>query len=113
MRGILELDFKAVLLDLSETMLARAAERVTAVNTGSVETIAGDFRDTRLEPESSDVILAAAVLHHLRDDDDWSTAFAKIYTLLRSVGFSRVDLLHKNSCFSAFGAIKNQIGSSS
>jgi tRNA (cmo5U34)-methyltransferase len=26
--------------------------------------------------------------------------------LLRSVGFSQVELLHKNSCFAAFGAIK-------
>ena len=27
--------------------------------------------------------------------------------LLRKVGFSHVELLHKNSCFAAFGAIKN------
>ena len=26
--------------------------------------------------------------------------------LLRKVGFNRVELLHKNSCFAAFGAIK-------
>ena len=26
--------------------------------------------------------------------------------LLRSVGFANVDLLHKNSCFAAFGAVK-------
>ena len=26
--------------------------------------------------------------------------------LLRSVGFSAVELLHKNACFAAFGAIK-------
>ena len=26
--------------------------------------------------------------------------------LLRKVGFSRVELLHKNSCYAAFGAIK-------
>jgi tRNA (cmo5U34)-methyltransferase len=26
--------------------------------------------------------------------------------LLRSVGFDTVDLLHKNSCFAAFGAVK-------
>ncbi len=26
--------------------------------------------------------------------------------LLRQVGFSHVELLHKNSCFAAFGAIK-------
>jgi len=26
--------------------------------------------------------------------------------LLRSVGFSKVEILHKNGCFAAFGAIK-------
>ena len=26
--------------------------------------------------------------------------------LLRSVGFAHVELLHKNSCFAAFGAVK-------
>ena len=26
--------------------------------------------------------------------------------LLRRVGFSKVELLHKNSCFAAFGAVK-------
>ena len=28
--------------------------------------------------------------------------------LLRRVGFERVELLHKNSCFAAFGAIKGR-----
>ena len=28
--------------------------------------------------------------------------------LLREVGFSQVDVLHKNSCFAAFGAVKNR-----
>jgi hypothetical protein len=28
--------------------------------------------------------------------------------LLRSVGFASVDLLHKNSCFAAFGAVKQR-----
>ncbi len=26
--------------------------------------------------------------------------------LLKKVGFSQVELLHKNSCFAAFGAVK-------
>ena len=116
-----------------------------------------------------DVVLAAAVLHHLRDDADWLAAFQKIFELLapggsvwitdmvshetagvqammwrrygdyltsvdgpayrdrvfayidredspravtyqldllRQVGFRHVELLHKNSCFAAFGAIR-------
>ena len=114
--------------------------------------------------------MAAAVLHHLRYDQDWETAFRKIYRLtapggsvlitdlvshetrlvqslmwnrygeyllsigvkglkdevfaytgkedsprpatyqldlLRRVGFAHVELLHKNSCFATFGAIKD------
>jgi tRNA (cmo5U34)-methyltransferase len=27
--------------------------------------------------------------------------------LLRHVGFTRVDVLHKNVCFAAFGAVKS------
>ena len=32
-----------------------------------------------LPSESFDVVLAAAVLHHLRDDADWRNAFEKIH----------------------------------
>lgn len=162
-------DFDAVLVDLSEPMVERAAARVAEVNGGTHTKLVGDFRTAELEPESFDVVLAAAVLHHLRDDEDWHTVFSKIYQLLRpggsvwitdlvthetpaidslmwhrygeyltalggpeyrdrvfdyidredsprpvtyqldllrAVGFSRVELLHKNSCFAAFGAVK-------
>ena len=117
------------------------------------------------------MILAAAVLHHLRDEKDWETTFSKIYRLLRpggsiwvtdlvtqenpevyrlmwdryadyltdlggeeyqqkvfdyieledsprpvtfqlemlkKVGFETTEILHKNSCFAAFGAIKKK-----
>jgi tRNA (cmo5U34)-methyltransferase len=162
-------NFDSVLLDLSQPMLQRASERMTQVNTGAVTVIAEDFRTAQLEPGTFDVILAAAVLHHLRDDQDWKTAFQKLHNLLRpggslwitdlvshetsgvhqmmwarygqyltglngaeyrdkvfayidredsprpvtfqlqllhEVGFRNVELLHKNSCFAAFGAIK-------
>lgn len=161
--------FACDLLDLSLPMLERAAARISSVNSGAIRTLHGDFRTMALEPESYDVILAAAVLHHLRDDRDWEMAFRKIYTLtaaggsvwitdlvahesgpvqqlmgqryqeyldalggaayrdkvvayieqedsprpvtwqlqlLRRVGFRQVELLHKNSCFAAFGAVK-------
>ena len=150
-------------------MLERAAERVQIVNSGLVRTVHADFRTAELNDSSYDVIIAAAVLHHLRDDDDWLYAFRKLYgllapggslwitdlvfhenaaiqkmmwdrygnylisigdasyrdnvftyidredsprpvtyqlDLLRSVGFDTVELLHKNSCFAAFGAVK-------
>ena len=164
-------DFDADLLDLSKPMLDRAVERVNETNGGTTTAICEDFRKANLQDGKYDAILAAAVLHHLRDDDDWQAAFEKIYRLLapggsvwitdivshesnavhqmmwhrygeylttvdgpeyrdkvfayidkedsprpvtfqldllRRVGFTHVELLHKNSCFAAFGAIKGQ-----
>ena len=157
------------LLDLSQPMLDRAEERVSAVNSGVVRTFHGDIRTVELKENYYDVIFAAAVLHHLRDEADWESVFRKLYRLtapggslwitdlvfhenlavqhmmwqryadylqqlggveyqqkvfayiakedsprpvtfqlelLKKVGFRQVDLLHKNSCFAAFGAIK-------
>lgn len=169
LREVCGYDFAADLLDLSEPMLVRAKERLSAVNAGEIRTLHADFREAPLADGSYDVILAAAVLHHLRGDADWRAAFEKLYRitapggsvwitdlvshetdavqrmmwdrygeyltglsgpeyrekvfayidkedsprpvtyqleLLRSVGFTRVELLHKNSCFAAFGAVK-------
>ena len=162
--------FACDLVDLSQPMLERAHARIAAVNSGTIRTFQGDFRSIDLPCLGYDVILAAAVLHHLRDDQDWETVFRKMYLLtapggsvwitdlvahetepvqsmmwnrygeylcslggdefkkkvfayidkedtprpvtyqldlLRRVGFDHVELLHKNSCFAAFGAIKN------
>ncbi|XZE19481.1 class I SAM-dependent methyltransferase [Pirellulaceae bacterium SH449] len=161
--------FACDLLDLSRPMLERAKERVMRSGVGTIELWQSDFRNAELQHESYDVILAAAVLHHLRDDEDWQAAFEKILSLLkpggsvwitdlvvqetvpihelmwslygeyleglggseyrqkvfdyiakedsprpvtyqldllRRVGFAHVELLHKNSCFAAFGAWK-------
>jgi tRNA (cmo5U34)-methyltransferase len=169
LRHVLGSDFAVDLLDLSRPMLTRAAQRVAEINQGEIRTIEGDFRDAKLQRGAYDVILAAAVLHHLRDDADWLAAFEKLYRLLapggsvwitdlvsqeseslhammwdhyaeyliglggaeykekvlayvdqedsprpvtfqmellRRVGFTQVELLHKNVCFAAFGAIK-------
>lgn len=157
------------LLDLSRPMLDRAQQRVSAVNSGTVRTFKEDIRSAKLESNYYDVIIAAAVLHHLRDEADWKLVFRKLYhhtapggslwitdlvfhenpavqqmmwqryanylqglggveyqekvfayiakedsprpvtfqlDLLKKVGFEKVDLLHKNSCFVAFGAVK-------
>lgn len=69
------------LLDLSGAMLKRANERVISVNKGTTKTIQGDFRSAELPSGYYDVVIAAAVLHHLRDDNDWEEAFKK-YTIL-------------------------------
>ncbi|MBT8361272.1 MAG: class I SAM-dependent methyltransferase, partial [Deltaproteobacteria bacterium] len=73
--------FDCDLIDLSEPMLQRARERVSAINSGVIRTFQGDFREVELPDGSYDIILAAAVLHHLRDDRDWRIAFQKIYRL--------------------------------
>ena len=162
-------DFDVDLVDLSQPMLDRASLRIKEINAGQVHVFAADFRDVDLPSQSYDVIVAAAVLHHLRDDADWEAAFQKIYRLLkpggsfwvtdlvthesadihqlmwqrygdyltqlngedyrdtvfayidredsprpvtwqlellRRTGFDSVDLLHKNSCFAAFGGIR-------
>jgi tRNA (cmo5U34)-methyltransferase len=170
LRAELGSDFDVDLLDLSLPMLERARQRVSAVNPGgTVRIVHADFREAELPPGAFDVILAAAVLHHLREDADWEQAFGKIFRLLapggsvwitdlvaqetpavhelvwqrygeylvglkgepyrdqvfayidredsprpvtyqlellRRVGFRHVELLHKNACFAAFGAIK-------
>lgn len=162
-------NLEVTLIDLSRPMLDRATERVGQVTAGSVNAIQGDIRDIRLPDQGYDIVLAAAVLHHLRTDAEWHEVFAKFHRtlrpggsiwifdlvessipavqrlqwqqygeyltrlkddayrdhvfayvekedtprplmfqldLLRQVGFTQVDVLHKNVCFAAFGAVK-------
>jgi tRNA (cmo5U34)-methyltransferase len=157
------------LLDLSRPMLDRAHQRVSTATRGTVATFQSDIREVDLGEANFDVILAAAVLHHLRIDTEWESVFTKFFRclrpggsiwisdlvesslpviqdvmwrrygeylsdlkgpayrdsvyayvakedtpspllyqleLLRKVGFAQVELLHKNGCFAAFGAIK-------
>ena len=157
------------MIDLSQPMLERAEARVRSVATGKVTTRQGDVRELDLGEESFDIIMAAAVLHHLREEAEWRAVFSKLYTalkpggsvwisdliehstasiqammwqrygeyladfkdeayrdhvfayiaqedsprpllfqldMLREVGFSAVEVLHKNSIFAAFGGVK-------
>jgi len=158
------------LLDLSLPMLTRAKERIEKVNAGSITLVHEDIRTAPLPENHYCTIMAAAVLHHLRDDQDWEAVFSKLYRLLKpggslwisdfitqetptiqqliyqerfgkyltnqkdeaykdkvfdyiekedtprsvnyqlklleKVGFQKIELLHKNLCFAAFGAIK-------
>lgn len=158
------------LIDLSKPMLDRAAERVGRTTTGKVTTRQGDIREIDLGEQQFDIILAAAVLHHLRTDLEWRDVFTGFHRalraggslwifdlvessipaveilmhekygeyltrlkdalyrdhvfayvekedtpkplmfqldMLRQVGFDQVDILHKNVCFAAFGAVKS------
>jgi tRNA (cmo5U34)-methyltransferase len=157
------------LIDLSQPMLDRARERVGQARAGRVTAIQGDIREIELSDGMFDIVLAAAVLHHLRTDQEWRDVFAAFHRalrprgsiwvfdlvgssipaiqglmqqrygdylsrfkdesyrdhvfayvekedtprpllfqldLLRRVGFTQVEVLHKNICFSAFGAVK-------
>lgn len=161
-------DVDCTLLDLSRPMLERAASRVGEATTGRVATLQGDVREAELGVAAYDVVMAAAVLHHLRTDAEWEAVFRKVaralrpggsfwvadlvthedpavhavqwerygdylvglrgeayrdavfayiekedtprpvtyqLELLRRVGFERVDLLHKNGPFAAFGGV--------
>jgi tRNA (cmo5U34)-methyltransferase len=157
------------LVDLSKPMLDKAFERVSQETNNQVTTIQGDIRNVSLPENHFDIILAGAVLHHLRDDADWESTFEKLFKLLKrggclmisdlitqdtewltdytwerygdyleeiggkeyrqkvldyvakedsprsmnyqldlmkQVGFRKVEILHKNMCFGAFGGIK-------
>jgi tRNA (cmo5U34)-methyltransferase len=160
---------EVTLIDLSQPMLDRASQRVAAATPGRVSTIAGDIREVDLGSGQFDIVLAAAVLHHLRTDAEWEAVFAKVHAALRPggsfwifdlvdsaspaveevmrrryseylvafkgedyrdhvfayiaaedtprpvfdqldcmrrAGFTALDVLHKNSCFAAFGGMR-------
>lgn len=86
------------LADISLSMLERAKERLSNENAGEVGIFHGDFRELDLPTSHYDIIVAAAVLHHLRDDEDWEKCFRKIYGLLKPGGaFFVSDLVfHEN-----------------
>ncbi|MDR1384299.1 MAG: class I SAM-dependent methyltransferase [Planctomycetaceae bacterium] len=86
------------LIDLSRSMLERASARLTAENIRVEKSVQGDIRETPLEPQKYDVIIAGAVLHHLRAKHEWKDVFAKIYQSLANGGtFWYWDLIrHEN-----------------
>ena len=74
------------LVDLSKPMLARANERIRNVSKGKIKAIQGDIRLVDLGEDQFDIVLAAAVLHHLRSEEEWESVFKKIFRSLRSGG---------------------------
>jgi tRNA (cmo5U34)-methyltransferase len=159
-----------MLVDLSRPMLDRAVRRIAEAHAGAVLTaVQADIRETALPADCFDVAVAAATLHHLREDDEWRSVFGAVYRSLkaggsfwiwdlvvheppalqelmwrrygeylvelkgpayrdqvfayieaedtprplawqldrlREAGFRTVEILHKNTCFAAFGGIK-------
>jgi tRNA (cmo5U34)-methyltransferase len=75
------------LIDLSRAMLDRALQRIEAADASIVATpVQTDIREVTLPPESFDVAVAAAALHHLRADADWSKVFEAVYRSLKPGG---------------------------
>ena len=74
------------LLDLSRPMLERARERVQQVGTGAITLMQGGIREVDIGREQFDIIVASAVLHHLREESEWELVFAKLYQALKPNG---------------------------
>jgi len=157
------------LVDLSRPMLDRAVERVSRATGGKIRILHDDIRLADIGLDSHDVVIAAAVLHHLRADAEWTDVFQRIFRslrlggsfwvsdlvahdspaiqalmwrrygeylaaltdeayrdhvfayveqedtprslafqldLMRDSGFQRIEVLHKNSVFAAYGGVK-------
>ena len=89
-------DINVTLLDLSRPMLDRAEQRIAAAGVASIQTLREDVRNVELGDECFDIVLAAAVFHHLRTDDEWESVFSKLFRALAAGGslwiFDLVDV---------------------
>ena len=91
-------DLNVTLIDLSRPMLERAEQRLRPATNGHIEAFQGDVRDLDLGEARFDVIVAAAVLHHLRTDAEWEAVFAKLFKALRPGGSIWIsDLIEHSS----------------
>lgn len=86
------------LIDLSRPMLDRASQRIGEATKGQVVALQGDIRDIDLGEQQFDIILAAAVLHHLRTEDEWRAVFAAFHRALTPGGSLWIfDLVQSSS----------------
>ncbi len=74
------------LIDLSQRMLDRAAQRVGGATRGVVTCHQTDVRDYHPPTSAFDIVTAAAVLHHLRTEAEWRQVFQSIFSALRPGG---------------------------
>ena len=74
------------LIDLSRPMLDRATARLKNAQSGELLPMQGDIREIELKDHSCDLIVAAAVLHHLRTPEEWALVAQKFYRALRPGG---------------------------
>lgn len=76
----------ATLVDLSQPMLTRAEQRVREAGAICIDAVQADLRNANFPSESFDAILAGAVLHHLRDEEDWYEVFRQMHAWLKPGG---------------------------
>lgn len=79
------------LVDLSQPMLDRARQRVSEEAANEITILQGDIREVDLPDSTFDVVMAAAVLHHLRSDTDWKNVFQKVFQSMRPGGVFLVN----------------------
>jgi tRNA (cmo5U34)-methyltransferase len=77
---------EVTLIDLSQPMLERAQQRIRQVHAGSIHAVQGDLRDVPVPTDHFDIVLAGAVLHHLRTEAEWEATFEKLYRSLAPGG---------------------------
>lgn len=93
-------ELNCTLNDLSGAMLQRAKDRVSSIAKGQIQLLKGDLREIQLPEGQFDIVLAAAVFHHLRDDSDWEKVFYRIFTALKPGGGLWIsDLISHDSTF--------------
>lgn len=86
------------LVDLSLPMIERAKERINNDYSCNINVLQGDVRGVDFGERKYDIILAGAVLHHLRDDEDWKFVFSKLYNILNKGGCLMIsDLIAQDS----------------
>jgi len=74
------------LIDLSRPMLDRAVDRTRRNTSGKVTALQGDIRELEIERARFDIIVAGAVLHHLREEGEWKAVFSKLHAALKPGG---------------------------
>ncbi|HSD83287.1 MAG TPA: class I SAM-dependent methyltransferase [Anaerolineae bacterium] len=74
------------LIDLSQPMLDRAQQRISAISPGLITPLPGDIRAISLPDRHYDILVAAAVFHHLREEAEWEAVFGKCYDTLKPGG---------------------------
>jgi tRNA (cmo5U34)-methyltransferase len=84
-------NLNVTLLDLSLAMLEKAKERVSGATDGVVTIVQTDLLGYQSVENRFDIIVAGAVLHHLRDEEEWQKVFKDFYNALKPGGILLVS----------------------